>query len=289
MRYPHRMAKKRRVTKKALQQARETALAGNADEAIVELGWMVEAGSVAAAASLAELLAFQGDWRGVVDHAARLIAEPSAVYAGNVFDDMVCLLGLAGHGGAAWTAVSQAAKRATARLQAEEERQHIRNRLGPILKNLASYARRQGKPPHELIRIFGVTPSKPDPDAYRDACDAVLTLRPKLKGKPDELARHLFALAVTFKQPEAIVERFDERPNAMDFFHAVEAARCLVEREEHERAWEIIEPRISSWWPVDAAQVAPVILLTDPRLRQLCSEERKSIVLATPRGPMAHA
>ena len=50
-------------------------------------------------------------------------------------------------------------------------------------------------------------------------------------------------------------------------------------------AWAAIEQNLGKWWPVDHAQVAPVILLTNEYLKTLMSPERCQIVLSTPRGP----
>src|SRR5688572_20741714 len=97
------MAAKKKA-KDPLAAARALALAGDADGAIAALTPLAES-DAAAAASLAELLAFRGDWDGVARNAARLIAQPSAVYAGNVFDDMVRLVALAGHRGVPWSRI----------------------------------------------------------------------------------------------------------------------------------------------------------------------------------------
>ena len=100
------------TTKQALRRARELALAGDSDQAFGLLRELAEAGSVSASASLAELAAFRGEWNVVVEHAARLAAEPGAVYAGNVFHDMVRLLALAGERGRPWDEIEEAASRA---------------------------------------------------------------------------------------------------------------------------------------------------------------------------------
>ncbi len=281
------MTKAKQVTQKALREAGEVALAGRTEEAIEAFGWMVAQGSAAAGASLAELSAFRGDWSEVVRCARLLVAEPTAVYAANVFDDMVQLLGLAGHEGVPWASVAEAAAHGQDALAASDTCGHGRRHLGTILQALADYAAREGQPPHELIRVFGIEGSEPDREAYRDAVDNVLTLRPNLEGKPDKLARHLFALAAAHHQPDDLVLRFFEAPEIMDFEQAIETARVLVNRGEGQPAWDIIEPRIPLWCPVDDAQVAPVVLLTDRGLRPLVTSERAAALLATPRASEA--
>jgi hypothetical protein len=236
------MATARRVTDRALREAGEAALAGRTAEASAAFEWMAEAGNAVAAASLAELSAFAGDWGRVVRNAGILIAEPTAVYAANVFEDMVHLLGRAGHEGEPWAHISEAAQHALDELEVSGTCEHGRQSLGAILKSLAAYAEREGAPPLPLTQVVAVT-------------------------------------------SPTMVERFFEAPEAMDFDQAVAAARGLVGRGDNDRVWEILVSRLGSWWPVDDAQVAPVVLLIDPALRQLATPERCAMVLATPRGP----
>ncbi|RLB61871.1 MAG: hypothetical protein DRI90_10365 [Deltaproteobacteria bacterium] len=281
------MSKVDQVTTQALIAASEAALAGRTGSAIAAFSRMVEAGSAAAAASLAELSAFGGDWGGVVSNGAKLIAEPTAVYAANVFDDMVQLLGRAGQEGEPWAKIGVVARHGLSELDRSETCEHGRQHLGTTLRSLADYADREGGPPHELIPVFGGVESEIDQEAYRDALDNLLTLQPNLKDEPDDLTRHRFALAGAYRQPDDIVTRFFQAPEVMGFEQAVETAQVLVERGQDERAWEIIEARLGLWWPVDDAQVAPVVLLIDPRLRALMTPERCAMVLATPRGSLA--
>lgn len=69
-------------------------------------------GEHAACASLAELLAFKGEWNELIPNAARLIAHSDTVYAGNIFDDMIRLLGRAGHETGRWLDIEEAARAA---------------------------------------------------------------------------------------------------------------------------------------------------------------------------------
>lgn len=82
--------------KLTLNQARAAARRGETNLAISSLQGFADKGDAAASASLAELLAFRGRWEDVIVHAGRLAANPGTVYAGNVFDDMIGLLGRAG-------------------------------------------------------------------------------------------------------------------------------------------------------------------------------------------------
>lgn len=74
-----------------------------------------------------------------------------------------------------------------------------------------------------------------------------------------------------------------------DFGMAWQAAECVgpiyVRRGNSEAAWATIEQNLKHWWPVDHAQVAPLVLLTNEHLETLMTPERCQLVLSTPRGP----
>lgn len=48
------------------------------------------------------------------------------------------------------------------------------------------------------------------------------------------------------------------------FNDAVTVARLLVQRAEPEQTWALIESMVPRWYPVDATQVAPVVVRSDP-------------------------
>lgn len=270
------------TTKQALRRARELALAGDSDQAFGLLRELAEAGSVSASASLAELAAFRGEWDVVVEHAARLAAEPGAVYAGNVFDDMVRLLALAGERGRPWDEIEEAASRA---LRARAAR--LVDRYAKWLRALRALARDQGSglvdwPAWSWSRASRST----DTEAFEAAVAKAPDVRPDLVDDPAGMARHIFSLAVCYAVPAAMIEQYFSHPAAMDFECAVKVARGLA-AEDPERAWSVLEAQVPRWYPVDHAQVAPVALLIDPALRPLCTAERAAAVLATPRGPLA--
>lgn len=68
------------------------------------------------------------------------------------------------------------------------------------------------------------------------------------------------------------------------FNNAVHIARLLAERGDLEGGWQALWNHMSLRWPTDKAQVAPVILLTDPKLKTLLHQERCDQILALPRG-----
>ncbi|MEZ4223253.1 MAG: hypothetical protein R3B13_20075 [Polyangiaceae bacterium] len=214
---------------KTRKQAVEAALRGQVEDALETLLALHERGDASASASAAEILAFQGRWDEMVPCAKALLANPGAVYAGNVSDDMKALL------------------RVKAQKKAAPEKR------------------------------------RPERKRYTDAVAEAATGK-RFKGKPKELAAHCFALAVVFEVDDEIIARWDPKHPHLHFDQAAEVARALVRKKQRERAWQVLESRLNRWYPVDAAQVLPVVLLTDPLLAPLMTPERARLVMSTPRA-----
>jgi hypothetical protein len=214
---------------KTRKQAVAAALRGEIDAALAVLLRLHAKGDAAASASAAEILAFQGRWDEMVPCAKALLAQPDAVYAGNVVQDMKALLAV------------------------------------------------KTSPPKPVVR------EAPRRDRFDEAL-RMAEAGKRFEGKPKELAQHCFALAVVFGIDDEIIARWDPKHPYLHFDQAADVARALVRRGDHVRAWEILESRLDRWYPVDAAQVLPVILLTDPLLAPLMTTQRAQQVLATPRA-----
>lgn len=221
-----RKAKPRMLTR---DQAVEAARRGEIDVALDALLALHAAGDAAASASAAEILAFQGRWDDMVPCAKAILANPGAVYAGNVIDDMKALL---------------------------KRRKSLAKPRAPERANRTRF--------DEAVRL--ATEGK------------------RFKGKPRELAQHCFALATVFHVDDEIIARWDPDHPYFDFDEAADVARALMRRRQPKRAWAILESRLGQWYPVDAAQVLPVALLTDPLLAPLLTRERADLVLRTPRA-----
>lgn len=251
-------------------------------------------GDDAAAASLAELYAFQGEWEKVIPNAGRLIANPYAVYAGNVFDDMISLLGCAGRCSGKWDrviATVENALKVSQRRVYNEFNEYHRERELKIFQNLIAYAQRRGEPPHELLAIFGVSQLMDEkfPEEreawYKDAVANVDKNRPDLKKNPQAKPEYFFFLAKGVVEDEAL--RIYEAHGStflMRWQAAEYMAGLYVRRGNPDKAWAAIENNLSDWGPVDHAQVAPVVLLIDQYLRTLMTPERCQLVLSTTRG-----
>lgn len=97
---------------------------------------------------------------------------------------------------------------------------------------------------------------------------------PRFKKKPDELPRHLFALACSFSIDEEIIARWSDDAGWGSFDGATwRRRRCGQGR-------RTVRGRRSR----DALQVLPVELLVDPRLRTLMNEQRCRAVLKVKRA-----
>lgn len=215
---------------KTKKQAVAAALEGNIDAALELFLQLHAEGDAAASASAAEILAFEGRWDEAVKCAKALIANPDAVYAGNVEEDMKAIVAVA----------------------------------------------KSGVPKPK-------PPEKPNRERYDEAVKMAVEGK-RFKGKPLELARHCFSLAVVFHIDDEIIARWDPKHPHLHFDQAADVARALVRRRDPARAWEVLEGRLGRWYPVDAAQTLPVVLLTDPWLAPLMTPERTALVLRTPRA-----
>lgn len=248
--------------KKALSPARaavELALKGNADEALQALVTLSNDGDACAAASAAEILAFMGRWSECISHAQRLIAEPDTVQTSNVFTDLCGLVRRASRELGDESVIEKSAKLAPEHARASVEAVLLKDYVDP------SSARAPNRVKH-------------------DEAVVAASKEKRFKNKQHQLDAHCFALAVNFAIDDVVIARFDESNPLFHFDHAVSAARALVKQGKEERAWTILRAFVRRWWPVDEAQVAPVVLLVDPWLSRVVTGERAKEVLAIPRG-----
>jgi hypothetical protein len=290
----------------SVKKAQAAARSGQTELALESLEAFAAKGDDSAAASLAELYAFLGQWDRVIPNAGRLIANPGAVYAGNVFDEMIRLLGRAGHRSGEWSRVIEvveSASKANARRCAEEYRgekdkirrdniKHWEQRNEKIFLNLIQYAERYGKPPHELVAIFGVRDRMDDMSEherrawYEHAVQNVDSLRPDLKRNAQAKMEYCFSLAQGVLEDEALkLYEAHGKTFGMAWQAAEYVAPIYVRRGNLAAAWTAIGPNLKHWWPVDHAQVTPLMLLTNEHLETILTPERCRLVLSTPRGP----
>ena len=287
--------------KKAQAAARE----GRTTFALKSLEAFAAKGEDSAAASLAVLYAFLGKWENVITNAGRLIANPQAAQTGNVFDEMILLLGRAGHASGQWPAIIKVAKaawKANARQCAracrenKEKAEALRAELErkvQIFRNVIIYAQRGGTEPHYLLPKVDV----PNPGAamslkerkawFKDAVKNVDSMRPDLKKNPAGKKEYFFSLAKGILEDQALKLYEAHGRNFLMRWQAAEyVAPIYARRGKKALAWQAIQRNLKHWWPVDHAQIAPVSLLIDDDLRELMTSKRCRIVLSTPRGKL---
>ncbi len=276
-------------------KAAEAARRGETELALESLESFAAKGDFYAVASLAELYAFLGQWDKVISNAGQIIANPTAVAPGNIFYDMVRLLGRAGHRSGEWNRVIEVAETALKANDKSSSKQAAKS-WDKIFRNLIDYAGRKGTPPHELVALLKL----PYPDAmanmtekeriawYQDAIKVADSYYPHFKKDPDGKIEHCFSLAKGVLEDEAL--RLYEA-HGTKFRMAWQAAEYVapiyVRRGNSDIAWTVIGANLQKWWPVGSSQVAPVILLTDEYLNSLMTPERCQLVLSTSRGPEA--
>ncbi|MFC4563644.1 SMI1/KNR4 family protein [Nocardiopsis mangrovi] len=73
-------------------------------------------------------------------------------------------------------------------------------------------------------------------------------------------------------------------PESPAFERALDAARELAAKGATDDAWAVIEEALPSWYPLSPNRIAPVVLLTDPALRDVVTPRRAREVVFTPRG-----
>jgi hypothetical protein len=266
--------------------ARIAALRGDAERALPVLARHAEAGDDGAAASVAELSAYLWRWDDVIAQAARLIANPYAVYAGNVFHELVLLLGRAGRETGDWRGIARVADRASQRVEADlranpwdfpkTKIEGAANSLLPMLDRLGEYALGEGHiRPHGHVDIFSPKQTTPRPDLF----DAAM----KLKQNRTSDARRLI-FACMYHLDDEMIRLFNTMEGKVGFDRAVAIAKAFLRRRDHAMAWQTVRTNWADWAPVDRAQTAPLVLLIDEDFADLVTRDRAMELVHIPRA-----
>ena len=268
-----------------LGRARLAALRGEIDEALPVIVRHAEAGDDGAAASASELSAYLALWDDAIAQAARLLANPYAVYAGNVFHELVLLLGRAGRETGAWREIARIADAASARIEADLQAnpwgfpavklEAAERTLLLVLARLGEYALGEGSiRSHGDLDVF--TPKHPEP--RRDLFDAAM----KLKRNRDPARRLVFACM--YHLDDEMIRLFGEGGGTVGFDRAVAVAKAFLRAGDQDGALGAVRANWADWTPVDRAQVAPLVLLTDRDLSRLVTPHRAADLLRRPRA-----
>jgi hypothetical protein len=271
-----------------LEQAQETALRGDTDDAVAQLTKIVGPKNLGAAAALAEIEAFRGQWQDLLRHEFAFMHRPDSVYAGNVFADARNLVALAGLKTGAWTEIENQTKSIRDELFAKSSlKQYVdgTSRDASGMDQLIEFARSKGKSafPWDLnsdgLSEDALAKEWQSGMAYIDA---------NTKNKTERVGSY-FDYACNIRAYRAGAQLFDEFgfKGTESFDTHVFVASSLARAKRADEAWEVVEQALRHWVPVDPAQMAPVLLLIDEGLRPLMTPERCQWVLSTPRGPGA--
>lgn len=265
------------------EQAQALALRGDTDAAVAALQDLKRGGGDAASASLAVIAAFRYQWSDVLSHAEVIFGAPSCIDTLNVYTDMVQLTARAAASLGNWSDVQDFAKTALKKLKGIEDNEAH----AEAVRRLARLAARKGEGARFTLEDADATLAKRQ--ARFDAALVKLAKEPKKRFKTSaDRLDHLFGLACVLDYHGGAVQVFDEEralPNIFD--NVAFAASALARVGRTDEAWNAVHTKLPSWWPVEATQIAPVVLLADWALSEVMTPERCELVLRCPRGPGA--
>lgn len=244
--------------------------AGAWRDRVAALGAAVDDGVHIAAVPLAEIAAFQGDWKRVAELTELTLAEwPDPLYAGNVMHAQAGLLLRAG------TQLSDPAAVASTFLRLLETAE------GPTAMALRAHAEAAADlAAGRAVRLTlptAVQPSAKDlPHQESAALLSMITAATAEKELRNALVRNRFRLALAIRQafPGVAVK---------DLFPVLALASWQARSGSPESAWALIAEHLPRWIAVDRFTVAPVDLLIDDDLFSLITPQRAIDVLDTPR------
>lgn len=265
------------------EQAQALALRGDTDAALAALVDLKKSGGDSASASLAVIAAFRAQWSDVLPHVEEVFASPGCVDTLNVYTDMVLLAARAGAALGKWAELQELAKVALKKLnKVEDNEAHV-----DAVRRLGKFAARKDEGVHFTLEEPDDTLAQRK--ARFEGALAKLASDPKKRFRtPADRLDHLFGLASVLSYQEGAVQVFDQEralPNIFD--NVAFAASALARAGRADEAWNAIRTRLPLWWPVEATQIAPVVLLADEALSTLMTPERCEEVLQCPRGPGA--
>ena len=288
---PKAEVKKRATAKKprSVKKANEAVRSGQVEIAIEALETFAARGETSATAPLATIYAYLGNWEKAIAHAGQSLAFHEGLH--NTFQEMIELLGCAGHHSGKWDriiGVVETALRENTNRNYDKYHEHIRQSHDKIFRNLIEYAKRQGAPPHELLAIFGVINPFAEPAnisqeqreaRYQEAVEIANSI-PYLK-TPPQRAEHVFKLIRGVWEDKALELYETHGANFLMGWEAAEhVARAFVRRGKPDAAWAVIASNLPKW----LGYLPPITLLTDEHLRTLMTPERRRFVLFTPKA-----
>ena len=247
------------------EMAQKRALQGDWKLSLEALEMFRNQGDASAAASVAYLRAFLGEWNAVIEIAPSVITATDVFPHINVPSEIARLVVRAGMETGDWSGVANVAE------QTPEKYGSARKWL------LDSVAKRQDVYKSE-INLPSNTRSESDNVRLWKAYKRAGVPSTYSKNEVSRM-RHRFLMAVEYDRRIIACNIMKTHPSACEFLDAVRIAGWF----DPEQAWEEIVNRLDSWSPVYDAQVAPAELLTNHVTREWMTFERCLQVLETPR------
>lgn len=265
------------------EEAQMLALRGDPDAALAKLTELKSQGDDGASASIAVIAGFRAQWGEVLAHAEAVFASPTCVDTLNVYTETVQLAALAAASLGQWAELQNLAKIALKKLsKVEDNDAHV-----DAVKRLGKFAARKGEgAPFTLEEPDGSLSHR---KTRFDTAMAKLASDSKKRFKtPSDRLDHVYGVASVLAYHDGAVQLFDRERALPDIFDNVAfAAAALVRAGRTDEAWNAVRTKLPLWWPVEAIQIAPVVLLADAALSKLMTAQRCEEVLRSPRGPGA--
>lgn len=270
-------------TNRALNKARKLAWQGRYQEALPILEEEAAKGDQGAQVSLLYIYAYLLEWDKLLEPLVTVLqAHQESFYAANVFDDGVVLVATIAQKTGKWKEIAEFFKKRLAKIK-------YGDRLKLVLKEMYNYLDKKGKVEKKIFPVVEIEeynrPPAEEAAHYRDAVDNVLKIKPKFKdpARKDELESHLFALAEVFHQEEEMLKNYKPANPLFGYEEGLAVARIYAKRGDWTKAWNIIESKITDWYPVDKVQLMPMELILEDVFAPLVTRENCIKLLAAPK------
>jgi predicted DNA-binding WGR domain protein len=253
-----------------LKHCQRAALMGRVDEAIPVLTKLAdEKKDIAAAAALAEIHAWRGEWPAFVERALVVLANRRAVI-GNTTDELAWLLVVAAEHTGDWDRIATGISADSTMVSEKYVRAQVEAKgNAPVVK--VDRDERYRNEPLEVRRGY-----------YDRAMDPSVAAKRDKNADGTKKAELMYAFG--YGLDELALAKLPAAEKLVSWEQITKLAGWLVDLGRPDDGWALIERSLDRWWPLSHAQIAPMRLLVDERLRPLLTAERRAKILAMPRG-----
>lgn len=268
---------------KQLKKARLSFCRGDRD-AVQVIERIAAEGDGGAAASLAQIRAFEGRWSEAVDLAIQALRtnDPEQLSTANIRTDLIDVLGRAALESHRFPDVIAFCEEAIKECEAQGK--------GPVplYKGLLAYAGRNGAPPHYCWSVKDWSEFAGE-DVYESQLEANLKHWPKVRTIPNQLHEKQLWHAVACGHQDKAIELWEQHGTTIHglLFDAslLMIAKAYINRGNPDTAWEVLSKHLDYWLPMDGCQMLPVALIADYQLRTLMTPERCEFLLNADKTP----